>query len=220
LEERRLLKITVDTLFDVDDAGDGLTTLREAIIASGSGETIDFAPALSSGGPATIQLTNVDHIGELAIGKSLSIEGPGASLLSIKAYDPTPDTKNGDGSRVFNIDDGLSTFQTVSLSGLTLTGGDSPDNGGAIRNFENLDILDCTLSGNAVRSPAMRSWRPFPTAADCTIVTVTSRSLEAQSPVIPAIRSIPAAAGCSVILAASQSLAARSQVIPHCAAAA
>ena len=61
-------------------------------------------PSLTSGGPATITLTQ----GELAITDSLTINGPGANLLTIDASgnDPTPDVNNGDGSRVFNIDDG------------------------------------------------------------------------------------------------------------------
>ena len=146
----------VDTLKDESD-GDyslGDMSLREATeLARGSvvtAESITFAAALTSGGPATTLLT----LGELAITDALSIIGPGASLLTIDARgnDPTPGMKNGDGSRVFNIgDDDNETQFDVSISGLTLTGGDVGDfdGGGAIRNLENLTVSSSTISGNA-----------------------------------------------------------------------
>ena len=68
------------------------------------------------------------------INNNLTINGPGASLLTIRAFAGTAAV--GDGARIFNVDDGdLATFKDVSISGLTLTGGDpSGSNGGAIRN--------------------------------------------------------------------------------------
>src|SRR5688572_3982450 len=107
LEDRRLLAVvTVDTLDDTIALGDGRTSLREAIFATnlvGGADTIEFAPSLTAGGPATILLTG----GELRITDGLTISGPGASLLTINAIgsDPTPDENSGDGSRVFDIDD-------------------------------------------------------------------------------------------------------------------
>ncbi len=92
--------------------------------------------------------------GELAITDSLAINGRGANLLTIDASgnDPTPDTNNGDGSRVFNIDDGsfLNVLE-VSISGLMLTGGDLGGSlsGGAIRSLENLAVTGSTISGNS-----------------------------------------------------------------------
>ena len=41
------------------------------------------------------------------INKSLTITGPGANLLTIKAHAGTAAV--GDGSRIFNIDDGTAT---------------------------------------------------------------------------------------------------------------
>jgi CSLREA domain-containing protein len=150
LEDRRLLAlVTVDTLADTVDANDGVTSLREAIITANlvaGADEIDFAPSLTSGGPATITLT----LGELAITDDLAITGPGATLLTIDANDPTPDENNGDGSRVFNVDDGdAAVHKVVAISGLTLTGGDVAGYGGAISSRENLTLTGCTLSGNA-----------------------------------------------------------------------
>src|SRR5262249_16650523 len=106
LESRQLLSITVDTLVD-ENNGVGLgagTSLREAIAAAASGDTIDFSVT------GTISLSvgsgNTNH--QLTINKNLTINGPGANLLTIQAFDPTPATKNGDGSRVFSIDNGNS----------------------------------------------------------------------------------------------------------------
>ena len=151
----------VDTLVDEDDAdySAGDRSLREVIsLAHGSSgaETITFAAALMSGGPATILLTQ----GELAIRDSLTIDGPGAGLLTIDASgnDPTPDEDNFDGSRVFNVDDAINSavdngiLINVAISGLTLTGGDTGFNGGAIRTRENLTVTSSVITGNAVTS--------------------------------------------------------------------
>ena len=95
LEVRRLLAlVTVNTLSDTVDINDGVTSLREAIFATnlvGGADTIEFAPSLTAGGPATILLTQ----GELKITDSLTINGPGANLLTIDASgnDPTPDVE-------------------------------------------------------------------------------------------------------------------------------
>ena len=156
LEDRRLLAVvTVTTLSDTVDFNDGVTSLREAIFATnlvGGADTINFAPSLTAGGPATITLTQ----GELKITDDLTITGSGANLLTIDASgnDPTPTVNNGDGSRVFEIDDGTIALKTVFISGLTLTGGDvtgvsTPSGGGAIRTFENLTVTACTISGNS-----------------------------------------------------------------------
>ena len=80
LEDRRLLAlVTVTTLNDTVDFNDGVTSLREAIFATnlvGGADTIEFAPALTAGGPATILLTQ----GELAITDSLATELVSAAL--------------------------------------------------------------------------------------------------------------------------------------------
>ena len=76
----------VDTLADEND-GDlspGDFSLREAIDFANTRaghDTIEFSPALTAGGPATILLTH----GELAITDAVTINGPGADLLTIDA---------------------------------------------------------------------------------------------------------------------------------------
>ncbi len=114
-------------------------TLRQAIAAAKSGDTINFSlPALS-----TIELTS----GELLVGKDLTISGPGAPQLSV--------ARKGDSGippfRIFNIQ------TNVTISGLTITGGfltsEKPvvQQGGGI--FYNgvgasLTIARCAIYGN------------------------------------------------------------------------
>jgi hypothetical protein len=153
LEHRQLLAlVTVDTLEDTVDLTDGHTSLREAIFATNilSGlDTIEFSPALTTNGPTKILLTQ----GELRITDDLTINGPGAELLTIDASgsDPTPGVSDGKGSRVFNVDDAQPEFSEVTVSGLTLKGGDSSARGGAILTSESLSIVGCTIRDNVSR---------------------------------------------------------------------
>jgi predicted outer membrane repeat protein len=145
LEDRRLLTITVNTLIDELDGNlfDGDISLRDAIAAAPSGETIDFSIT------GTIELS----LGELPIRKELRVKGPGARLLTIDAghgLDGVGGTL--DGFRIFNVDNDAEERIAVEISGLTLTGGDAPGPaGGAIRNLENLKIVRSTVSGNAAQ---------------------------------------------------------------------
>ena len=89
------------TVLNNHDSGPG--SLRDTIAAAGGGDTIVFARQLDG---QTITLTG----GELTITKSLDIEGPGASRLTI----------SGDhSSRVFDISGGV----TVTIAGLTIADG-------------------------------------------------------------------------------------------------
>src|SRR5262249_57107925 len=75
LEDRTVLStLTVTNNLDTGVAGDG--SLRGEIAAAQSGDTLIFAGSLLG---QTIRLTN----GELAITKSLDIEGPGAKQLTV-----------------------------------------------------------------------------------------------------------------------------------------
>ena len=88
--------------------------------------------------------------------------------IDASGNDPTPESQwgdailddDGDGSRVFNIDDGdTQLLVDVSISGLGLTGGDSAGQGGAIWSFENLTLDASVISGNAAREAAAISIR-------------------------------------------------------------
>jgi len=124
-------------------------SLREAIeyanTTSGP-QTITFDP-LFFGIPRTIQLFE----GELPISDDITIVGPGQSLLTIDARNGNNGIfGDGDGWRIFNIDDGdLNNLFNVTLSGLTLSGGDTSGSGGAILNKESLSIGSSTISGNS-----------------------------------------------------------------------
>lgn len=150
LEDRRLLAVlSVTTLTDTVDAADGVTSLREAILAANQAsgaDAIDFDASLFVSGPATIFLNQ----GELKVTSDLAINGPGANLLTIdpSGMDPTPHSKHSDGSRIFNIDDGASTTRTVTISGVKLTGADVSEEGGAILSRERLTVSACTIVDN------------------------------------------------------------------------
>src|SRR5689334_12341230 len=88
------------TVTNTNDSGAG--SLRQAIIDASPGDTIDFHSALSG---QTITLTSA----ELLINKNLSINGPGASLLSVSG---------NNARRIFKVTSG-----TVSIAGLTLFNG-------------------------------------------------------------------------------------------------
>jgi len=129
------------------DSGPG--SLRDAILGACPTATITFAPALTSGGPATIALTT----GELLIDKNLTITGPGANLLSI-ARNTALETAQ---FRIFQISSG----STVNISGVTITNGqtapgaeDSDNGSGGVGGgiFNNpgatLNLKNVTIKGN------------------------------------------------------------------------
>ena len=121
LEGRALLS-TFTVLSDAD-ATTG-PTLR-AGIASGADKIVFALPS-----PDTIKLT----LGELAITKSVDIEGPGANDLTVSG---------AGASRVFHIADGAA----VTLSHLTIANGVAAQ-GGGVDNAGTLLITYCTLFNN------------------------------------------------------------------------
>ena len=118
----------------VSSAGDsGAGTLRQAILdASASGDTIRFAASV-----VTIDLTS----GELSVNKSLTISGPGPSLLTVRRSAASR-------FRIFRIAPGC----TVAISGLKIADGKTPafpqEAGAGILNAGTLTIGECTISGN------------------------------------------------------------------------
>ncbi len=113
------------TVTSAADSGPG--TLRAAIAQAQAGDTITFSPRLDG---QTIRLTS----GELAIGQSLTIKGPGAGLIDVDA---------GGTSRVFDV---TSASATVTISGLTISGGNSEDGGGILDQGGTLTLTGDTLS--------------------------------------------------------------------------
>ena len=145
LEDRRML--TTITVTNLSDSGAG--SLRQAILDANSDfftNTIDFS------------VTGTISLGSQLprINSALSIIGPGQDSLVLDAGGGTDgEVGNGDGFRIFHMDDGLSLDdRRVVLSGLTLTGGDPGTgdlfgDGGAIHNSMYLTISASTITGNA-----------------------------------------------------------------------
>ena len=88
------------TVTNTNDSGAG--SLRQALADANDGDTIDFNLTY----PATITLTT----GQLVVGNSVTISGPGANNLTV-------DGNAND--RVFYISSG----KTVTIDGLTVTNG-------------------------------------------------------------------------------------------------
>ena len=122
-------RLVLSTLTVTSAADSGKGSLRAAITAAGSGDTIVFATGLNG---RTIRLTG----GELAINQSLTIKGPGAGMLDVDA---------GGSSRDFDI---TSASATVLISGLTISGGNSEDGGGLLDQGGALTLKNDVFSHN------------------------------------------------------------------------
>src|SRR5262249_18231640 len=127
LEDRTVLS-TLTVTSPLDDGSGG--TLRAVIAAASPGDTITFARQLKGD---TITLTR----GELAVGKNLDIEGPGANGLAISG---------NHASRVFHITGGA----TVTIAGLTIRNGlvSSPGGAGVLNDSSVLNLSRDVLSDN------------------------------------------------------------------------
>ena len=115
------------TVTNTNDSGAG--SLRQAIADVTPGGTINFDASVFAT-PQTITLTS----GQLVIDKNLTIQGPGASLLSISG---------NHASRVFSINSGVTAF----LGGMTIKDGIANYCGG-IESGGTLTIINSTISGN------------------------------------------------------------------------
>lgn len=130
------------TVTNTDDSGPG--SLRQTILDATAGDTIAFGLPL----PSTIILTS----GELSIDMALTITGPAAASLTVKAapsgIPPDP------GFRVFDIGAG---DLAVTITGITVTGGFlsalfamMPVEGGGLLNQSTGDVQvqNCVVTGN------------------------------------------------------------------------
>lgn len=134
---------TVNSLNDgAPDVCDSTTTdgctLRDAINdanSNGESDVITFAAGLTG----TITLDPAQ--GQLNVNNAVSIEGPGASALTVSG---------GDATRIFNV----SSSGPVGISGLTLAHGKTGGNGGALYASTRTDvtIANSTISSNQASS--------------------------------------------------------------------
>ncbi|HEV2851952.1 MAG TPA: choice-of-anchor Q domain-containing protein [Thermoanaerobaculia bacterium] len=129
------------TVTNLDDDGPG--SLRDAIgqaNALAGPDTIDFQAGLAG----VITLAS----GQLAITDSVDIQGPGASVIAV----------NGNtGSRVFYLYNG-SALLDVTISGLTITGGEASSGAGIFDNDENLVLDGVTITGNSASGDGGGLW--------------------------------------------------------------
>jgi hypothetical protein len=99
-------------------------------------------------------------MGELKITDDVSIDGPGAELLTIDASgnDLTPDFDDGKGSRVLAFNDGdRDSLSNMKLRGMRIVGADvysAFPEGGAIVSYENLIVADAILTRNSATAGA------------------------------------------------------------------
>lgn len=126
--------LIVDRL--LDDFDNNLTvgnlSLREAIAFVDTSGTITFAPTLANG-------TITTALGEFGIDRSMTIDGIGASNLSISG---------GNANRVFSVS---GTGTVANINNLTITQGRTTADGGGISvNFgSTLNVSSSTLSSNS-----------------------------------------------------------------------
>jgi hypothetical protein len=122
----------LSTITVTNDGDDGSGSLRDALAAAGSGDTIEFARSASG----TITLSG----GPLVVASSVTIDGPGPGHLTIS------------GDNTFQDIQVLANV-TARISGLTITGGvgtsDSPYGGGVVNNGD-LTVADCDITNNSV----------------------------------------------------------------------
>lgn len=149
-------------VLNTNDSGPG--SLRSVIAGACPNSIITFAPDVRG----AITLTS----GELPITKNLTINGPGANLLSVQRGAAAGNF------RIFNIGPasvavmitgltiadgkvpngsggGIANVGTLTLGGVTLSGNTAQDGGGIFNNFGIVTISHSTLSGNSVSSASI-----------------------------------------------------------------
>jgi hypothetical protein len=128
------------TVTNTQDSGIG--SLRDTIDVAQSGDTIQFDAALNG---QTITLTSA----QLLINKNLTINGPGADKLTVQRS-----TANGTPRfRILAISFDTMVGGDVTVTGLTLANGNTPEAGGGISfSGRELTISHCVFSFNSAAS--------------------------------------------------------------------
>lgn len=150
--------LTVTTLDDIVDDGDGVLSLREAIALAGAGDTITFDASLAG---QTITL----GLGQLELSKDITIDG---DVDDDGTADITVSGNNA--SRVFDIIGGKATFYGVNVTGgniengaglkivsnatlvfsnATVSGNNATQSGAGVYNQGTATFVNATLSGNS-----------------------------------------------------------------------
>ncbi len=195
--------LSVTTTSDVVSNTDGQTSLREAITYANTlpgTDTITFeGPLFSDATADTITLGGT----QIQISDAMTVEGPGADLLSISG---------GGTSRIFSVDGnpGVVTLRGLSLvnghavgtandgaggaisfyaaNKLVIEGCRIADNtsdswAGAINKYDGvLEIRDCTFSGNVANSPGTGGGAIFNQFGNLLIVNSTFSGNSAPMP--------------------------------------
>ena len=148
--------LVINTTSDGSSSPPGILSLRQAVNLAnvlGAATTITFDSTVFST-PQAIALTN----GPLELSDPVGLEaiaGPAAGVTI------TAGGLNG----VFLVDGGV----TASLSGLTLSGGSTSDDGGGVLNAGALTMTNCTLSGDSAGNGGGVANSGTLTLTDCTL---------------------------------------------------
>jgi hypothetical protein len=126
------------TVTSLADSGAG--SLRQALADAGPGDTVAFQAGLTG----TITLTS----GQLVVDESVTIAGPGASVLTVSG---------NDASRVFYLYSNAGLLE-VTISGLTVADGSANDGGGIFNLDENATLQDVVVTGNDATADGGGVW--------------------------------------------------------------
>jgi hypothetical protein len=136
---------TTITVTKTNDSGPG--TLRQALADVQDGDTIEF----NFGGAATISLTS----DELVINKNITVNGPGANLLTIAR------AQGAVNFRVFHV----RPTHTVTIQGVTISNGSGQGfaigGAGIWNDHSNLTVNDCVLTATQLTAESAAAASPM-----------------------------------------------------------
>ena len=150
----------VTTLADVVDQADGLISLREALAYAENGAKIVFDLGMGAA-DATLRLEN----GAITLDKSIILD---ASNI------PGGLTIEGDGDRIFNIENGAE----VTLENVVLTGGEATEGGAIYMESGKLTAINCVIYGNEA---AKTGGAIYAIGGDVKLLNTTIAGNEAQN---------------------------------------